>query len=351
MKSKIALAVLFLCALILMLVWMQGGFHSKIPAGTTPVADSPEERPETYAVTVSEAEGSVTVSGSVQARESARIFARVQGHVVELKAYAGDTVKKDELLLRIDNKEAEERRAQAAAALESARSDLSLAKQDFERFKSLFESDSIAEKQFDAAKARYQTAQSAVEKAKAALDEAETIVSYGKVRAPYAGIIGERYVNLGDLVSPGTQLYKVFQPGTEEMVAAVGEQFAKYLKVGKPVQVTVASIGLEQNSKIREVVPQRHERTRTITVKAPFEQTEDLRPGLYGALRFATEPSDIIAVPQKAVQSVGQLETVRVWEDNTIKTRHVKTGRTMDSMVEILSGLSQGDQVVLNRKE
>jgi hypothetical protein len=86
-------------------------------------------------------------------------------------------------------------------------------------------------------------------------------------------------------------------------------------------------------------------------VKAPLEQTEDLRPGLYGALRFATEPSDIIAVPQDAVHRVGQLETVRVWEDNTIKTRHVKTGRTMNSMVEILSGLSQGDQVVLNREE
>ena len=86
---------------------------------------------------------------------------RVQGYVVELNVDAGDHVKKDQVLLRLDSKEMVEREAQAKAALESAKADLVKARNDFERYKVLFEKQSVAKKDYDDALARYEVAQAA----------------------------------------------------------------------------------------------------------------------------------------------------------------------------------------------
>jgi len=110
----------------------------------------------------------------------------------------------------------------------------------------------------------------------------------------------------------------------------------------------VPSIQLDQRSTIREVVPQRDERTRTITVKAPIKEAPGLNPGLYGTLTFDTQTAEVVMVPRKAVKIVGQLETARVFEDATVKIRNVKTGRTSGDMVEILSGLNAGEELVVD---
>ena len=99
---------------------------------------------------------------------------RVQGYVVELNVDAGDHVKKGQVLLRLDAKEMVEREAQAKAALESAAADLVETRNDFERYKVLFEKQAVAKKDYDDALARYDVAQAAEARAQAALDEAKT---------------------------------------------------------------------------------------------------------------------------------------------------------------------------------
>ncbi len=147
---------------------------------------------------------------------------------------------------------------------------------------------------------------------------------------------------------PGRTLLTVYKPGSLELWAAVGEQYGPYLKPGATVTVTVDAIDLKQASSIREVVPQRDVKTRTITVKAPLKASPGLVPGLYGSLTFHTRASEVITIPAGAVQTVGQLESVNVLDNGTIKLRHVKTGRKFsDGKVEILSGLEAGEDVVV----
>jgi hypothetical protein len=113
--------------------------------------------------------------------------------------------------------------------------------------------------------------------------------------------------------------------------------------------VAIPSAEVKQASSIREVVPQREEKTRTITVKVPLTEEPGLAPGLYGTLTFHTRPSQVIVIPSEAVKMVGQLETVRVAEGGSLNVRHVKTGRKLaDGKVEILSGLSAGEEVIIN---
>lgn len=347
MKTKIILAVVFLGGLVLVLVWMQGGFHSKVPPGKTPISVEKPAPFKTIKIKTTRSKSEVTVSGTVASRETAGIAARAQGYVIEIKADAGDTVKKGDLLLRIDNREMAERKAQAEAALASAKADLTKAKADFQRFKALYEKQSIAKKELDDATAGFEIAKAAKSRAQAALEEAQTLLSYGEVTAPFDGVVADRFVNQGDLVTPGRSLFRLFMPQTAELVAPVGEQYAPYLKEGTPVVIKISSMNLTQQSTIREIVPLRDEKTRTITVKAPIEKAPGLAPGLYGTLSFATKTSEVILVPRSAVKVVGQLETVRVMEDGSAKIRHVKIGRSQGDQVEILSGLNPGEEVVV----
>ena len=133
--------------------------------------------------------------------------------MVELNVEAGDTVKKGQVLLRIEAKDMAERETQARAALESARADLAKTRNDFERFKTLFEKESVAKKDYDDAVARYEMAQAAEKRAAAALEESKTQLSYAVVTAPFDGIVAAREVNLGDLATPGKGLLDISHAG------------------------------------------------------------------------------------------------------------------------------------------
>ncbi len=347
-RRKILIAACLLAGLILVLVWSQGGFHSKVPGGNTAPEKQGQKAERTFKAETSRSAGDVSVAGSVVSRETAQVASRVLGYVIELNVDAGDQVTKGQVLLRLDPKEMVEREAQARAALEGAQADLAKAGSDFERYKVLYEKESVAKKEYDDYATKYEVARAAEQRARAALDEAKTQLSYAQVTAPFDGIVASRDVNLGDLATPGRSLLSIYMPGTLELVAAVGEQYASYLRVGEPVTVAVPSLKLEQPAKIREVVPQRDVKTRTLTVKVPLSEHAGLRPGLYGTLSFHTAESDIIVAPVDAVTVVGQLETVKVLEEGNVKVRQVKTGRRLpDGKVEIISGLDAGEVVVL----
>ncbi|MGO8880978.1 MAG: efflux RND transporter periplasmic adaptor subunit [Desulfomonilaceae bacterium] len=348
-KFKLLTAAVSTMALILVLVWIQGGFHHKVPAGETKLPKEQIANVKTVKAEKVETSGEVTVSGTVLARNTAKIAARVGGYITELKVDAGSTVKKGDLLLKIEARELEERSAQAKAALESAKVDKEKTKQDFERYKVLFQEQAIAKKEYDDVSARYEMAQASVNKAESALAEAQTFLSYELVTAPFDGVVSEKNVNQGDLAVVGKDLLTIYNPKSLEMVAAAGEQYAPFLSIGSPVIVTVPSLNIKENCSIREIVPQRDEKTRTITVKAPLRDTEKMTPGLYGTMSFKTMSSPVIIIPTIAVKIVGQLETVRVLDNGEIKTRHVRTGRTLDDgKIEILSGLEPGDEVVVD---
>ena len=347
-SGRLLIAGVALIGMICGLVWMQGGFHSKVPPGTTPLPTEKAEALKTVKAELSRTVGEVTVSGTVVSRDTANVAARIVGNVVELNADAGNRVQKDQVLLRLETKELNEKEAQAAAALESAKADLAKATADLDRYKGLLESGSVAQKDFDDVNTRYDVAQAAEQRAQAALNESKTQLSYSVVTAPFDGVVGSREVNQGDLVQPGKTLFTVYKPGTLELEASAGEQYGAYLKPGTAVTVAVESLNLKHASSIREVVPQRDVKTRTLTVKVPLPEHEGLVPGLYGSLTFHTRAAEAITIPASAVRTVGQLESVSVVEKGTMKNRHVKTGRKFDDgKIEIISGLEAGEDVVV----
>ncbi len=291
----------------------------------------------------------VTVSGTVIGRQTAVISAKISGYVDDLRVNPGDRVKTGQVLLQIGTRALAERKAQAKAALDEAKATLADAKKNFDRYTPLFKAQAISTQQYDDIRTRYDVAKAAEQKAQAALDESEQQLSYGKVRSPFDGIVSERSVNLGDLVMQGQPLLTIYVPSTLELVAPVGEEYAGYVRAGTEVRVRVPSLGLKQTTRIREVVPQTNEQARAITVKALLSEAPGLTPGLYGRLDFNTTVSKVIAVPSKAVATVGQLESVRVLKNGRVETVYVTTGRKLNGgNIEILSGLKPGELVVMD---
>jgi RND family efflux transporter MFP subunit len=275
------------------------------------------------------------------------VSSRISGYVHELKVNAGDQVEDGQELLSIDTTELADQKAQAEASLASAKADLANAKANFDRYRPLFDSQAISKQQYDDIRTRYEVASAAEQRAAAALDQAKTQLSYGRVQAPFGGIIGDKTVNVGDLAMPGQRLLTVYMPGTLELVVPVAEQFARYVKEGTHVVAIVPSIGLDQSTTVREVVPQTNVKTKTITVKAPLTDAPGLTPGIYGTLTFDTVTSEAVAVPLEAIRLVGQLESVKVLQDGRVEIRYVSTGRKLkDGKIEILSGLKPGERVV-----
>ena len=347
MNRKIWLAGLFLGGLILVLIWMQGGFHSKVAGGRTVVSNAKAPRVKVVKVEKNATAAEISAPGTVVPKETARIASRVSGYVVEISAEAGNTVTKGRLLLRIDSREARERQAQAEAALESANAEAVKSEKDLDRYKTLFATQSVAKKELEDVQARHDMAKAAQQRATAALEEAATQVSYSDVTAPFDGVVSDRFVNKGDHVAPGKPLFNVYAPSSLELVAQAGEQYAAYLKEGATVTVKIPSIGLVQKSSIREIVPQRDERSRTINVKAPLPEGVTCAPGLYGTLTFDANVSESLSIPWTAVKVVGQLETVRVLDGDKTMVRQIKTGRRLGDRVEVVSGLSTGEQIVV----
>jgi len=347
-KKTLLLAIAALAVLVVSLVWMQGGFYHKIPGGRVATEDSSPISLRTVKAERVTVQGEVTVSGTVAARDVARLASRINGYITEIKVDAGDHVRQGDVLLKLDTKDLAEKEAQAAATLESVRADLVKAKNDFERFKVLYDKQSVAKRDYDDVLAKYEMAQAAESRAKSALDEAKTNLAYGIVTSPFSGVIADRAVNSGDLASPGSYLMTAYRPDSLELVASAGEQYAPFFKDGISVKVEIPSIGLKEASKIREIVPQRDERTRTVTVKIPLQEKQGLVPGLYGTMTFNTQVTEATSIPRSAVRTIGQLESVNTLENRRVQVRQVKTGRSLgNDKIEIISGVAPGEEVVV----
>jgi RND family efflux transporter MFP subunit len=209
-------------------------------------------------------------TGTVRARSSATISAKLMGYVREVKVEAGERVREGQVLVTLDTRDLDvnSRRAEAAreevrtavpeadSAVAAAKADLDLAQVTFGRMQDLFQKKSLSDQEFDEASARLKAAQAAYDIARARrvqmnsklaqvdqeVRSAEVARSYADVVAPFAGLITAKSVEPGNLALPGTPLLTIEREGTYRLEAAVEESHLAAIRVGQPVSVTLDSI-------------------------------------------------------------------------------------------------------------
>jgi RND family efflux transporter MFP subunit len=271
------------------------------------------------------------VVGTVRARNSAVLSPTVVGRVSELRVTLGSRVRAGDVLARLSAPEIDARLEQARALFERKEVDLGRAKR-------LVDDGAITPTVYDAALTEFHIA-------RGARDEASAMTDHTVLRAPFAGVVTSKTANVGDTAMPGQPLFVVEDTGRLRLEATLAEGAARSLAPGQKVQAQIDGVARDLAGTVAEISPVADPASRTVLAKIDLPVDPALRPGLFGRLLLASSESSSLVVPLAAVVRHGQLEGVFVVEGGTARLRLVRTGRERAGVVEIASGLSEGEAV------
>lgn len=273
------------------------------------------------------------VVGTVRPKLSAAIAAKISGTILQMLAAPGQSVKAGQLLVRIDAREIQARLDQAQALREQTQKDL-------DRFKKLLAEDILAQQEFDATQSRFRVAD-------ATAREAETMLGYTKILAPFDGVITAKRADVGDLATPGKPLLELEAPAALRLEADVPEALIDRIKLNEKLAVRVPTANLSLEATVSEISPIADPVSRTFLVKLDLPQTPGLRSGQFGRVAVPVAEVSAIRVPAGAVVVRGQMEIAFVVVNQRAQLRLVKTGKHLGGEVEIVSGLSAGETIVV----
>ncbi len=347
--SKIIGVVVAVSALVLLLLWMQGLLGGKkIQPGEVPYGGHAFKEPylfeEVKKTTVANFEEAV---GTVRARREVVISPRVMGTIIELPLKAGDLVKKDQLLVRLDDRDIKARLEQARSAASAAETEVLRATSEYERYKRLRSQQAATQQQFEAIEAAYLTAKARLKQATEMVQEAQVTLGYTVIRSPIDGLVIEKTMQLGDMASPGQPILTIQEVGTLRLEAAIREAIAGRINEGDQLRVYIDALHLELTGTVEEKIPAADPMTRTFLVKVSLPQRSGLPLRMFGRIYLPAGSATLITVPRNALQRVGELDLVWVLSEKQPERRYVRTGLELGDRIEIRSGLREGEKVLL----
>ena len=273
------------------------------------------------------------VVGTVRAKLRSVIEAKVSGKIEQLLVVPGQQVRAGEQLAVIDAREVRARYDQALALRQQAEADL-------KRFTSLFEQKILSQAEFDNAQAKARVAVAAV-------TEAETMLSYTRVTAPFAGVITRKHTDVGDLATPGKPLLDMEDSTALRLEADVPEAVVGKLTLGDKLPVRISALEKELEGVISEIAPAADPNSRTFLVKLDLPGTSGLRAGQFGRVAMPVGETSALRFPAAAIVKRGQMELVFIVADGRAQLRIVKTGKRIGDEVELVSGVSAGEKIVI----
>ena len=334
-------------------------------------------------------------TGTVSAKKTTQVSANIMGRILSFPVSEGDSVSRGQILAEIDNREAAaqmqkaqaglkeaqaalvevDRAAEAASAgVKTAEANKHLMEATFARIKELYERKSASGQEFDEAQSKLRMAESELERAKANVltinskkkqinaraeqaraDIANTTVfeSYGKIASPVSGIVVKKLAEPGAMASPGLPLLSIEDNSQFRLEVAVEESRSNLVRVGNRVNVLIDALGQgEIFGTVAEILPSADAASRSFTAKIDLPANPLLKSGLYGLARFPVSQKEALTVPQSALVKRGQLTGVFiVGQDGIAQFRIITTGKTSEGSVEVLSGISEGDEIATSETQ
>jgi RND family efflux transporter MFP subunit len=291
----------------------------------------------------------IEAAGSLHGASEAVLAAKVMGTVIEIRKTAGQSVRRGEILVVLDDREVAGNIGQAEGALAQAKAAAALAASNLQRFEQLKERGAASQLELDQARFAHETALGAVRQGEAAVATASSYRNYASIPAPFDGQVVDRMVEVGDLAAPGRPLMRVEDASRLTLHVSLSETQAHAAQPGGQVEVSIPSLADRTwTGTVAEIVPAVDTATRTQLVKIDLPQDAELRSGLFARARFTVGQRQALSVPRASLVRRGGMTGVFVADGGHAAFRMIEladsqTGETL----EVLSGLRAGDRVIV----
>lgn len=291
-------------------------------------------------VTVTVAQHPVALSFAaesvVEAVRQTTVAAQISGRILEVRADAGQSVKKGEPLMRLDGRESDE-------AVRGAEAQYTHARLAYERSQTLKEKNFISQAALDKARADVDSA--AANRAAAGASQSHAVLV-----APLSGIVARRLAEQGDMATPGKPLFTLYQPGELRVTASVPQYRLQEMRAVKTARIEFPEIGKSVDARAVTLLPTLDALTHVAQVRVSLPPMAEVTPGMFARVRFLVGKAEKLTVPAAAIVRRGEVAAVYVQRpDQHLSLRQIRLGEPVGlDEIEVLAGLANGDKVVLD---
>ena len=276
------------------------------------------------------------VEATVEAVAQTTLTAQVSGRVTEMRVEIGQVVKKGDLLMRIDAREASEVAAGASAQYINA-------KANYERYQNLRKENFVSQAALEKAKADFNSAQ-------AAHGQASVSVGYSAVTAPISGVVSQRLIEQGETAAPGRPLLTIYDPSGLRVTASIPQYQLPQVRNVKQARVEFPELGQWLDAQSVVLLPTADAATHVSQVRVGLPaDLKEIIPGMFARVHFVVGSVQRMTVPAASVVRRGEVAAVYVQNaQGQLSLRQLRLGETsVGGEVEVLAGLTSGERVVL----
>lgn len=290
------------------------------------------------------------LDGVIEAVHQGTISAQTQGQVAEILYDIDDYVEAGEIVIRLKDREQQASVARAEAALKEASARLDEARKEQLRIKGIFEKKLVSRAAMDKANAELKAAVARRESAQAGLEQAQEQLEYTRVRAPYAGIVTERHVEVGEVARPGAKLISGISLEKLRVTVDVPQSLIPVIRAYERGSAQLPN-GTWINADKITIFPFAHQGSNTFKVRLQLPAgVQHLFPGMYVKTAFVVGVHKELLIPQKAVVYRSEVTGAYVVaSDGKISLRHIRVGsKSRDGMLQVLAGLDAEERVAVD---
>lgn len=287
----------------------------------------------------------VVLDATIEAVDQATLSAQTSGRVVKINFDSSDYVEQGSILLEITSKEQGAQLAVARADVLRTQALYNESRLTYQRYKKLFPQGAISKGQLDQAEAAANTNKQLVRAAQANLKHAQESLDYTIIKAPYSGVVTERFVEVGETINPGDLLFSGMSLNKLRAVTEIPQRYLQALDDNPEFIITLAN-GKQLLSTQITLFSYADQQSHAFKVRIALPESADLLlPGMWVKAQFVSGKRQTITVPKSAVLTNNELHAVyRDIKGQAVLTQ-VRLGKELDGYVEVLAGLQEGDQI------
>jgi len=305
---------------------------------------------KTVAVELHPVPRELVLTGTLLADRNSDLAANASGRVLATHVERGQTVKAGDLIAKLDARVAKFSAKAAQAQTKVAKAALDLAALECDRADKLLATGVISQTEYDRTMSQCATTRSSVSAAQSQAALASVAAGDSTIRAPFTGIVGERFVEIGEYVQPSTRVISLYSIDPIRVSIAVPEVEANRVEVGQKVAFSVAALGDKSfEAEVRYVSPALREGTRDLVIEAVTPNPDQLlHPGMFATVHVHVGEQELPTVPQSAVHRDERRALAWVIREGRAIATLVRTGPVKDGRIAIISGLHPEDRVVVD---